>query len=62
MKLLVLNCGSSTLKFKLLRLERGTVGSEVFTQLAQGVIDKMGDRATLELVQKVVLCSEKKRG
>jgi len=48
MKLLVLNCGSSTLKFKLLRPERGTVGSEVFTQLAQGVIDKMGGRATLE--------------
>jgi len=48
MKILVLNCGSSTLKFQLLRAEQGTFGSEVFTKLAQGVIDKMGDRATLE--------------
>jgi acetate kinase len=48
MKLLVLNCGSSTLKFQLLEAEKGMVAPAVFTRLAQGVIDNMGDRTTLE--------------
>jgi acetate kinase len=48
MKILVLNCGSSTLKFQLLGAEESAGAPTMSTKLAQGVIDKMGDRATLE--------------
>jgi len=51
MKILVVNCGSSTLKFELFALETG--GSSVNEQrLAGGIIDKIGGRAHIKFRAK----------
>jgi len=48
MKMLVINCGSSTFKFQLLRVDESTASPDTFARLAQGVVDRIGDRANLE--------------
>ena len=48
MNILVLNCGSSTLKFQLLCAEAVALAPAMFNKLAQGIIDRIGDRANLE--------------
>jgi len=51
MKILVINCGSSTLKFELFALETG--GSSVNEQrLAGGIVDKIGGRADIKFRAK----------
>ncbi|UCG10764.1 MAG: acetate kinase [Dehalococcoidia bacterium] len=51
MKILVINCGSSTLKFKLLALQTG--GASVKEKrLAGGIVDKIGGRASIKFRAK----------
>jgi len=50
MKILVLNCGSSTLKFQLLEVDHKTSGQDKFKRLSHGVIDRIGDnKGTVDL-------------
>lgn len=49
MKILVINCGSSTLKFQVLALDEDTPpGRE--QRLARGIVERIGGRATLKFV------------
>ena len=48
MKVLVINCGSSTLKFQLLEPGKARGGREDLTKLAQGIIGHIGDEASAE--------------
>jgi len=47
MKVLVINCGSSTLKFQLIETE-GDAALERQRRLARGIVDRIGGRAALE--------------
>jgi acetate kinase len=47
MKILVINCGSSTLKFQLMETE-GDAGAGRQRRLARGIVDRIGGDATLE--------------
>jgi acetate kinase len=46
MKILVINCGSSTLKFQL--VETAGTGLDRLTKLAHGIVDRIGDETTVE--------------
>jgi acetate kinase len=46
MKILVINCGSSTLKFQLVETDGDAAGSQ--QRLARGIVDRIGGQATLE--------------
>jgi acetate kinase len=48
MKILVINCGSSTLKFELFKIEPAGAEPE-FESLARGIVDRFGDAASFEL-------------
>jgi acetate kinase len=46
MKVLVINCGSSTLKFELIETDGGASADQ--QRLARGIVDRIGGQATLE--------------
>jgi acetate kinase len=48
MRLLVLNCGSSTVKFQLLETASGDVAAQAVRVVARGMVDRVGEAATLE--------------
>src|SRR5947209_6504874 len=50
MRVLVLNCGSSTLKFQLLDTAAERAGSAAERHLARGVIEHIGGQARLDFV------------
>jgi acetate kinase len=49
MKVLVINCGSSTLKFELIELAGPSSSTNEAKKLARGVVDRIGDGASLRL-------------
>ncbi|TVP74481.1 MAG: acetate kinase [Gemmatimonadales bacterium] len=49
MNILVLNAGSSTLKFELIRTDRERLAADADEKLARGVIERIGAEAILEL-------------
>jgi acetate kinase len=49
MKLLVFNCGSSTVKFQLLEVSPGEVPAARVSTLARGIVDRVGGASTLRL-------------
>ena len=51
MKIIVINCGSSTLKFKVIGLDEDTPPGREH-QLARGVIEKIGNKAMLKFVDE----------
>lgn len=48
MKILAINCGSSTLKFQLFELEQSGEGHGEERRLARGLVDRIGTRGSLE--------------
>lgn len=50
MRVLVINCGSSTLKFELIDTTAERAGSAVERRLARGVIERIGGQASLDFV------------
>lgn len=48
MKILAINCGSSTLKFELFKVGAGELPSGQEQRLARGIIEKIGGRADIE--------------
>jgi acetate kinase len=50
MKVLTINCGSSTLKFRL--LETFPIAPNRERWLARGIVDRIGTRRTLEFTQR----------
>ena len=50
MRVLVINCGSSTLKFQLIDIAAGNTGSASENRLAHGVIEHIGGQASLDFV------------
>jgi acetate kinase len=50
MRVLVINCGSSTLKFQLIDIAAGNTGSALENRLAHGVIEHIGDQASIDCV------------
>ena len=50
MRVLVINCGSSTLKFQLIDIAAGNTGSASENRLAHGVIEHIGGQASLDRV------------
>ena len=50
MRVLVLNCGSSTLKFQLLDTAAGRAGSAAERRLAHGAVERIGGQAQLDFV------------
>src|SRR2546422_11367889 len=48
MHVLVINCGSSTLKFELIDTAAERAGSAVERRLARGVIERIGGQASLD--------------
>jgi acetate kinase len=48
MRLLVLNCGSSTVKFQMLEIAAGEISGAGIRSLARGLVDRLGGDATLE--------------
>jgi acetate kinase len=50
MRVLVINCGSSTLKFELIDTAAERAGSAVEGRLARGVIERIGGQASLDFV------------
>ena len=51
MKILVINCGSSTLKFEVIELESDTPAGQE-QRLVRGIIEKIGGKATLKFVEE----------
>jgi acetate kinase len=49
MRVLVLNCGSSTVKFQVVEIAHGSVSPVATRALARGVVDRIGGDSTLEL-------------
>ncbi len=43
MKILVINCGSSSLKFQLIETSRGQIAANTDCQLAKGLVERIGD-------------------
>ena len=52
MNILAINCGSSTLKFQLLRALANQVGRVAWARLAGGVVDRIGSRGTIDFRMK----------
>jgi len=50
MRVLVINCGSSTLKFQLIDIAAGNTGSASENRLAHGVIEHIGGQASIDCV------------
>jgi len=50
MRVLVINCGSSTLKFQLIDIAAGNTGSAPENRLAHGVIEHIGGQASMDCV------------
>jgi acetate kinase len=48
MKVLAINCGSSTLKFRLFTMEAETTSSPEGQQIAAGIVDRIGSRAAID--------------
>ena len=48
MKILVLNCGSSTVKFQVIEIDSDSIDSDRDRKLATGMVDRLGDEATLK--------------
>jgi len=51
MKVLVINCGSSTLKFKVIGLDEDTPPHRE-QQLVRGIVEKIGNKAMLKFVDE----------
>ena len=49
MNILVLNCGSSTIKFQLIATDLARIEHEAEKKLARGVIERIGGEAVLTL-------------
>src|SRR5690606_26608030 len=47
MNILVLNAGSSTLKFQLVRTDQERIGNDTDERLARGIVDRIGGEAPL---------------
>jgi len=47
MNVLVLNCGSSTVKFQIIETEQGAIESDTDRRLARGVIERIGGQALI---------------
>ena len=48
MKILVINCGSSTLKFELFEMGAGALSSGQERRLARGIVDKIGGSGSIK--------------
>jgi len=48
MKILVLNCGSSTLKFQLIEIDSKAAGPGQGRRLARGIVERIGGRAAID--------------
>lgn len=49
MKILILNCGSSTLKFEIFEIGREGTRPDELRRLARGLVDRIGEQASVEL-------------
>jgi len=50
MKVLAVNCGSSTLRFHLIDMGSGGTAAEREHRLAHGIVDRIGGRGTMEFI------------